>query len=252
MARGPDGKTVRPDDDQDEETTRRVQRKSIRDRIASNEPGEAETQIAGSAEEGGDEDEEDTGPMGRGGGYVDEPTKMEDEPVQARPKPIPRAPSGEGEKTQIYRPKRNKPEAADTDEGKKGADAPKAKKPESGDDSMVGDPVVGWIVVTEGPGRGSSFPLGYGNNRIGRAPSETVSLDFGDTQISRENHATLTYDGKNRRYFVKEGDGRNLIYVGDDPVLVPVELKGGEILSLGDTKLRFVPFCGKDFDWHNQ
>jgi hypothetical protein len=248
MAKGPDGKTVRPDDDQDEETTRRVQRKSIRDRIASNEPGEAETHVAGS----GDEDEEDTGPMGRGGGYVDEPTKMEDEPVQARPKPIPRAPSGEGEKTQIYRPKRAKAEATDADDGKKGADAPKGQKQESGDDNMAKDPVVGWIVVTDGPGRGASFPLGYGNNRIGRAPTETVSLDFGDTQISRENHATLTYDGKNRRYFVKEGDGRNLIYVGDDPVLVPVELKGGETLSLGDTKLRFVPFCGKEFDWHNQ
>ncbi len=117
---------------------------------------------------------------------------------------------------------------------------------------MFGDPVVAWVVVTEGPGRGASFPLGYGNNRIGRAHDQTVVLDFGDEQISRENHATITYDGKNRRFFVKEGEGRNLVYVGDDPVLTPVELKGDEVMVLGETKIKFVAFCGKDFDWNEK
>ena len=31
-----------------------------------------------------------------------------------------------------------------------------------------------------------------------------------------------------------------------------IELKGGEEILLGETKLRFVPFCGKDFDWRDQ
>ncbi len=35
------------------------------------------------------------------------------------------------------------------------------------------DPVVGWVVVIKGPGRGTSVPLGYGMNSIGRSGSLT-------------------------------------------------------------------------------
>ena len=35
-------------------------------------------------------------------------------------------------------------------------------------------------------------------------------------------------------------------------VFLSVELKGGEVLTLGETKLKFVPFCGKDFDWQSK
>ena len=71
-------------------------------------------------------------------------------------------------------------------------------------------------------------------------------------QISRENHATVTYDGRHHRFYVQPGASRNLVYVADEPVMVPLELKGGEELLLGQTKLRFVPFCGKDFDWYKK
>src|SRR5579863_6049785 len=30
------------------------------------------------------------------------------------------------------------------------------------------DPVVGWVVVVDGPGKGNALPLGYGMNEIGR------------------------------------------------------------------------------------
>ncbi|HEX7008182.1 MAG TPA: FHA domain-containing protein, partial [Alphaproteobacteria bacterium] len=114
------------------------------------------------------------------------------------------------------------------------------------------DPVVGWLVVVDGPGKGISVPLGYGMNSIGRSPTDRVSLDFGDQQISRTSHAIVTYDPRGRKFFVQHGGGRNLTYMGDQPVLTPIELHGGEEILLGETKLRFVPFCGKDFDWHDQ
>ena len=81
---------------------------------------------------------------------------------------------------------------------------------------------------------------------------ERLSLDFGDEQISRENHATITFDGRHRRFYILPGQGRNLVYVNEQPVMSPQELTGGEEILLGQTKLRFVPFCGKSFDWYQK
>ena len=129
----------------------------------------------------------------------------------------------------------------------------KASAPGSSDrGEPMEDPVVGWVVIVEGPGQGASLTLGYGMNSIGRAPSERICLDFGDNQVSRAQHGTITYDPRGRKYFVAHGGGKNLTYLGDEPVLMPVELKGGEEISIGDTKLRFVPFCGADFDWRDK
>jgi hypothetical protein len=114
------------------------------------------------------------------------------------------------------------------------------------------DPTVGWLVVIKGPGRGAALTLGYGMNSIGRAEDERVRLDFGDAMISRKNHAAVTYEPRGRKFYVQQGGGANLAYIGDTAVLQPTELNGGEVLGLGETELRFVPFCGPDFDWQDQ
>jgi hypothetical protein len=111
-------------------------------------------------------------------------------------------------------------------------------------------PVVGWLVVVEGPGRGRSVTLGYGMNPIGRDPGNRVCLSFGDQLISRQKHATITYDPRGKKFFIQHGESSNLTYLGNQPVLVPAELKGGELIRLGsETVLKFVPLCGEDFDW---
>jgi hypothetical protein len=111
------------------------------------------------------------------------------------------------------------------------------------------EPVVGWLVVVEGPGKGKSVKLGYGMNSIGRGAEERVSLDFGDEEISRHAHAMLTYDAKGRKFYIQHGGGTNLTYLGESPVLQPHEIKGKEIIGLGKTQLCFIPFCGPDFEW---
>jgi hypothetical protein len=113
------------------------------------------------------------------------------------------------------------------------------------------DPVVGWLVVVVGPGRGNALPLGYGLNGIGRGPRARVRLDFGDLEISRDQHAVITYDPRGRRFYLQHGGGTNLTYLDQQPVLTPSELKGDEIIVLGQTQLRFVPFCGANFDWQD-
>lgn len=118
------------------------------------------------------------------------------------------------------------------------------------DDQSGEGPVVGWLVVVEGPGRGKALTLGYGMNSLGREPGNRVSLPFGDEEISRNKHATVTYDPRGRKFYLQHGESSNLTYIGEDPVLAPTELKSGDSIRLGgETVLRFVPLCGDDFSW---
>lgn len=146
--------------------------------------------------------------------------------------------------TRLFRPKKSATAATtphDTDI---------AQKPESATNRMH-DPVVGWLVVIDGPGKGYARELGYGMNAIGRSPENRVSLDFGDPEISRHSHVVVTYDPRGRRFYAQHGDGVNLSYLDDHPLLQPTELKSGEILSFGNTRLKFIALCGTEFDWEN-
>lgn len=149
----------------------------------------------------------------------------------------------EEDHTRVFRPQRRADPAAATTAATSDSDRPQ---------EFEKDPVVGWLVVVDGPGRGSALQLGYGLNTIGRGPEARLRLDFGDNEISKENHAAVTYDPRGRRYYIQHGGGVNLTYVGDDPVLQPRELQGRELIGIGSTRLVFVPFCGAEFDWQDQ
>src|SRR5262249_54483958 len=55
------------------------------------------------------------------------------------------------------------------------------------------NPVVGWVVVIKGPGRGDFRPVHPGQNSLGRGGDCDIKIDFGDTNISRDPHAYITY-----------------------------------------------------------
>lgn len=115
-------------------------------------------------------------------------------------------------------------------------------------DSMD-DPVVGWLVVVDGPGAGASLRLGSGQNSLGRGQEARVKLDFGDSQISRSTHAIVTYDPKGNRFYLQQGTGTNLTYLNGEPVLAPTPLPSGSEILLGETTLRFVALCDDSFNW---
>jgi hypothetical protein len=121
--------------------------------------------------------------------------------------------------------------------------------PSSSSEDFHKDPLVGWLVVVSGPGKGVSLELGYGVNSIGRDDEQRVCLDFGDEEISRKSHASVVYDQKSRRFFLQHGDGINLTYLNEEPVLQPIELKGREIIAIGKTQLIFISLCGPEFEW---
>lgn len=113
------------------------------------------------------------------------------------------------------------------------------------------EPVVGWLVICDGCGKGRSFELGHGMNSIGRGSDQSVSLDFGDDLISRQNHAMVTYDLRGRRFFVQHGGGKNLTYLQEEPVLAPTDLPNLATIQIGRTSLKFVALCGADFHWQS-
>ncbi len=108
---------------------------------------------------------------------------------------------------------------------------------------------VGWVVVVEGPGRGASFTLRAGVSPIGRDEDQTIQLDFGDTAISRQMHAAIAYDEESRGFFLGHGGKSNIVRLNGRPVLSTEDLTDGDVIRIGETTLKFVAFCGRDFDW---
>ncbi|WP_113905866.1 FHA domain-containing protein [Aliidiomarina celeris] len=113
-------------------------------------------------------------------------------------------------------------------------------------------PVVGWLVVVEGPGCGADFRLIQGENKIGRGDDMEVCLNFAehsDDTVSREAHAVVVYDNYANEFFIERGNSRNLPQLNGVTIRRDQTLKANDIIQLGATKLRFVPFCGDQFTW---
>lgn len=108
---------------------------------------------------------------------------------------------------------------------------------------------VGWLVVVDGPGRGASIALQNGVAQIGREEGQGVQLDFGDTSISRTNHAAIAYDEEARGFFVGHGGKSNLVRLNGKPLLSTERMTHGDTLLIGETKLRLVALCGEHFSW---
>lgn len=186
----------------------------------------------------------------------DEPTRTVDErlhpPLAPQQSTMPLKPPQPAESSTtkvLWRPQRKSGESGGFDPLDEGT------RRENQQDAS-NDPVVGWLVVVKGPGRGNFVRLGYGMNTIGRDASQRACLNFGDEGISRLNHARLFYDPRARRFAIAPGDGVNLTYVvspggTSEALMTPTELQTGFTLQMGETELRFVPLCGPDFDWQD-
>lgn len=188
--------------------------------------------------------EPDTRPLGRAGSAAPS-RQLAGTPFEAPTVPIDRDASG---------PAQGTPPARPADEEMTRPYRPRAiaaASADAGADDPMADPVVGWLVVIAGPGKGNYCRLGHGTNPIGRDAGSRVRLDFGDGLISRQAHASVTYDPRGRKYYLQHGGGTNLTYLGDEPVLVPTLLEPMQDFTVGATTLRFVPLCGDGFDWQD-
>ncbi len=114
---------------------------------------------------------------------------------------------------------------------------------------MMGiDPVVGWLVAVNGPEKGRDYKIHSDNNYIGRSENMDICI-HGDDTISRENHAFITFDCRDRVFYITPGEGRSLVRVNGKALLTPSQLGAYDNIEIGTTVLVFVPLCGQQFDW---
>lgn len=110
------------------------------------------------------------------------------------------------------------------------------------------EPVVGWLVCIEGNHIGKDFRLISGRNFIGRSTKMDVVLE-GDSSVSRESHAVVVYEPKGNVYLIQPGSSKELSYLNDEVVLESKVIKMNDVITVGATKLMFIPCCSSEFVW---
>jgi hypothetical protein len=116
------------------------------------------------------------------------------------------------------------------------------------DQSIGGEPVVGWLVCVEGNHLGNDFRLKSGRNFVGRAIDMDVAIT-GDSTVSREKHAIILYDPKTHAFLIQPGESKELSYLNGNVVLTATQLATNDVISLGETKLMLFPACNELFNW---
>jgi hypothetical protein len=111
------------------------------------------------------------------------------------------------------------------------------------------EPVVGWLVVVKGPGRGAARGLVTGRNAIGSAATEAIPINFGDPAIVPHGHAYIVYDDEAREFVVEDGKQKIIVRLNGRLLTETMPIAHGDHLRIGATTLRFVALCGADFDW---
>lgn len=110
-------------------------------------------------------------------------------------------------------------------------------------------PAAGWLACTAGPAKGMDYRVRCGYNYIGRSEHMDICIR-GDNTISRERHALIAYDNKERIFFFSPADGKSIVRVNDKMIMGPTEIHAFDTLLVGDTELLFVPLCGERFNWN--
>lgn len=113
------------------------------------------------------------------------------------------------------------------------------------------DPVVGWLTAINGSEKGRDYRIHSDNNYLGRSDKMDIVIK-GDETISRENHANITYDDREKVFYVTPGDGRSIVRLNGKALLMTSELKAYDKIEVGMTKLVFIPLCGEQFDWESE
>ena len=123
-----------------------------------------------------------------------------------------------------------------------------AEQPAAVDKAAPAGPVAGWLVVLDGVAKGRDLRLGIGRSFLGLDADGTPVTLSADAPLSARQ-AAVVYDAEKNAFTLLPGSSQELCYLGEDALLKPQPLTGGEVLRLGGAALQFVPFCGADFHW---
>ena len=109
-------------------------------------------------------------------------------------------------------------------------------------------PVVGWLIALNGPCKGTDYRLHTGYNYIGRERGDVCV--HGDPAISKERDSCINYDQRGRVFYLTHEYGINQTLLNDRSVRKEAaELYAYDVITIGQTKLLFIPLCGNRFNW---
>lgn len=109
-------------------------------------------------------------------------------------------------------------------------------------------PPVGWLVCIRGTYVGRAFECKVGRSRIGRNLDMDICLSE-DSSISRDVHAAIIYEPKNRIFYLQAGVSSGLTYHNGNLIFDHEELHAYDKIELGKTEFLFFPLCGENFTW---
>ena len=108
--------------------------------------------------------------------------------------------------------------------------------------------LVGWLVGLQGAYRGRAVECHAGRNRIGREASMELRLEE-EPSVSRRDHAALTYEPRERRFYLEAGTSGGLTYLNGALLFGHQELRPYDRIALGQGEFLFLPLCGPRFSW---
>lgn len=108
-------------------------------------------------------------------------------------------------------------------------------------------PAAGWLVCVEGPERGRDYRICGGRNYVGREVENDICI-ADDEKISRSRHFSVIYDARSHKFFAVPGES-GAIQVNGEEIHKTYELRDGDVIGCGDSKLCFVSFCREGRDW---
>ncbi|MFR5876179.1 MAG: FHA domain-containing protein [Eubacterium sp.] len=109
-------------------------------------------------------------------------------------------------------------------------------------------PVRGWLVIIDGEKCGMDFRIHTGKNTIGRSKTNDICFDFDDS-VSKENNISIIYDDRNNMFFAQSGEGKNNVYINNQLLLDPKQIKDNDVVEIGKTKLVFRALCNDTFNY---
>jgi hypothetical protein len=109
------------------------------------------------------------------------------------------------------------------------------------------DPVVGWLVCTDGPEKGRDYRIRSGRNFIGRDYSNDISLPD-DPAINRKDAGYIIYEPHKNMFLAVNGESA-VITVNGDLANTPMVITEDDDISIGAYRFALVAYCKGDKRW---
>jgi hypothetical protein len=103
------------------------------------------------------------------------------------------------------------------------------------DETKVVSTAFSWLLVDSGAFKGRKYDIDKGTIRLGRGPRNN-DIAFDDDKMSREHSVIRSRDGE---FFISDRGSSNGTWVNNQKISGEHQLKDGDIITAGETKLIF-------------